>query len=148
MLCTSPWVSGRRLLERNQSCFSILPVTFLHIQAQLVLQLRKGGEWPSSKAGHCFWQMLATGISSLPLSYSDAVLFDLLSIKESYFNFTSHPPDLFWPQKHNIEMKSAKGIKGKKIKKKKRWKTNYGNISTAYSIPKNTICTFKNNLFQ
>lgn len=33
----------------------------------------KGGEWPSSKAGHCFWQMLVTGISSLSLCYSGAV---------------------------------------------------------------------------
>lgn len=64
--------------------------------------------------------MPATGISSLPLSYSDAVLFDVLSIMESYFNFTFHPPDLFWPRKHNTEMKSAKGIKGVKKKRKKK----------------------------
>lgn len=57
---------------------------FLHFPARLVSQITMGGEWPSSKARNGFWQMLVTGISSLPPCYSGAVLFDLLSVKDKF----------------------------------------------------------------
>lgn len=148
MLCTSPWVSGRRLLERNQSCFSVLPVTFFAFTSSVgIAAQQRVGNGPHPKQGiasrKCWQQVFQVCLLAIQMLYCLTCCPPRSHILTSLLT----PPDLFWPQKYNIEMKSAKGIRGGKKKDchthtKKRWKTNYGNISTAYDVPKNTEVGF------